>query len=539
MAAHPQDLRRLAYADPMAFPVLFDSAASGPLGRYSILPAYPEAALWQDGYGRLQGWGLTKPIAAERGFLSALEELWRGSASPAASAADEMLSGPFQGGWVVYLGYELSAEIEPKLGLPSLPPERSLPPSSAPRAFALRVPAAMVYDHLEDRAWTVVEPGREALQHRLRRDLATAADLPGAELPDAVLDSLRLEEEDPQRFAACVAAALEHIRAGDIYQANLSRRWYAALDPALASTARGLAGRTLYERLRRLNPAPFAALARFQGWQLLCSSPERLVRVSGSRVETRPIAGTRPRSRSADADSGELAALIAHPKERAEHIMLVDLERNDLGRICRPGSVRADELMCTESYAHVHHIVSNVCGELGHGLTSGRRAARRVSGRQHHRLPEVSLHADHYGAGRGGRAGPIPARSAIINRDGSMDFNILIRTITMDAQALDFRAGAGIVADSDWRLELQETRAKARGLIAALQCPEPDPSHEHDNLDQRPRGRSSGQRGSGSAVRRRAVRDHQLPRRSAALAGAASAASARRLRAAAAALRCL
>jgi anthranilate synthase component 1 len=470
MAAHPQDLRRLAYADPMAFPVLFDSAASGPLGRYSILPAYPEAALWQDGYGRLQGWGLTKPIAAERGFLSALEELWRGSASPAASAADEMLSGPFQGGWVVYLGYELSAEIEPKLGLPSLPPERSLPPSSAPRAFALRVPAAMVYDHLEDRAWTVVEPGREALQHRLRRDLATAADLPGAELPDAVLDSLRLEEEDPQSFAACVAAALEHIRAGDIYQANLSRRWYAALDPALASTARGLAGRTLYERLRRLNPAPFAALARFQGWQLLCSSPERLVRVSGSRVETRPIAGTRPRSRSADADSGELAALIAHPKERAEHIMLVDLERNDLGRICRPGSVRADELMCTESYAHVHHIVSNVCGELGHGLTplDVLRAVfpgGSITGCPKFRCMQIITALE--GEVRGAYTGAL----GFINHNGSMDFNILIRTITMDAQALDFRAGAGIVADSDWRLELQETRAKARGLIAALQRP--------------------------------------------------------------------
>jgi anthranilate synthase component 1 len=469
IAACPEDLRRLAYADPRAFPVLLDSAATGPLGRYSILAAYPDAALWQDGHGRLHGTGLAGSPGRHQGFLDALEELWRRSRfSPESPTAEqalqwESLAGPFQGGWIVYLGYELAAEIEPQLRLPAL----SLA-DPAPLAFALRVPAVLVYDHVADRAWSVIESGREDLGQRLHRDLIHA--VPSPAIGDPVAPSWRalpLEEEDPQRFGVSVDAALEHIRAGDIYQANLSRCWRARLAPTSPLADLNLACAALYERLRRQNPAPFAALAQFQGWRALCSSPERLVRVRAGRVETRPIAGTRPRSRVSGADERELAALIAHPKERAEHIMLVDLERNDLGRICRPGSVRADELMTTESYAHVHHIVSNVCGELNAGLSpiDVLRAVfpgGSITGCPKFRCMQIIAALE--GEARGAYTGAL----GFINRDGSLDFNILIRTITMDAQALQFRTGAGIVADSDWRLELQETRAKAHGLIAAL-----------------------------------------------------------------------
>ncbi|HEY6452869.1 MAG TPA: aminodeoxychorismate synthase component I [Steroidobacteraceae bacterium] len=473
VTACPEDLRRLAYADPQAFPVLFDSAAIGPLGRYSILAAYPDAALWQDGQGQLTGFGLGS-AAQGRGFLDALDELWRASATapeeaaPAPSAAPHAAPGPFHGGWVAYLGYELAAEVEPQLALPTLIA------GTAPRAFALRVPAALIYDHDTCTAWSLVETGREALHQRLAHDLAVVAPGPAAADLAPLLGALELEEEDPQRFGACVGAALEHIRAGDIYQANLSRGWRAALNRGTLQGCAGLgldrAGAALYERLRALNPAPFAALAQFQGWRALCSSPERLVRVSGRRVETRPIAGTRPRSRIAGADRRELDALITHPKERAEHIMLVDLERNDLGRICRPGSVRADELMITESYAHVHHIVSNVCGELNPGQTPVDVLRAVFPGGSITGCPKfrcMQIIAALEGEARGAYTGAL----GFINRDGSMDFNILIRTITMDSDGLEFRAGAGIVADSDWRLELQETRAKARGLIAALQHP--------------------------------------------------------------------
>jgi anthranilate synthase component 1 len=463
----PQDLRRLAYGNPSSYPVLFDSAAAGPLGRYSILAAYPEAALWQDSGGRLQHWGLERPVDAGQGFLHVLEQLWREQQTgpdPTAARGTEP-SSPFRGGWIVYLGYELAAEIEPQLALPTAPTAQL-----APRAFALRVPAALVYDHETGRSLAVVELGREALRERLAEALGDWSPQPDcASTPsDVGLGGLRLEEEDPERFGSCVDAALEHIRAGDIYQANLSRGWRASWNPAPGPQALGEASARLYERLRTQNPAPFAALAQFQGWYLLSSSPERLVRVAGRHVETRPIAGTRPRSRSAEADSEELAALIAHPKERAEHIMLVDLERNDLGRICRAGTVRADELMRTESYAHVHHIVSNVCGELNDGLSpiDVLRAVfpgGSITGCPKFRCMQIIAALER--SARGAYTGAL----GYINRDGAMDFNILIRTITMDAQALEFRAGAGIVADSDRQLELQETRAKARGMIAALQ----------------------------------------------------------------------
>jgi anthranilate synthase component 1 len=339
----------------------------------------------------------------------------------------------------------------------------------APRAFALRAPAALVYDHDSRQGRAIIEPGHAELSSRLIDALGAlgASPMPGA-ANDPAIGALELEEEDPERFGRAVDQALEHIRAGDIYQANLSRGWRAGFRARLQGDALQQASARLYERLRTQNPAPFAALARFQDWHLLSSSPERLVRVTGRHVETRPIAGTRPRSRGADADRREIEALIAHPKERAEHIMLVDLERNDLGRICRAGSVRADELMHTESYAHVHHIVSNVSGELNDGLTpvDVLRAVfpgGSITGCPKFRCMQIIAALER--AARGAYTGAL----GYINHDGSMDFNILIRTITVDATALEFRAGAGIVADSDRQLELQETRAKARGLIAALQ----------------------------------------------------------------------
>jgi anthranilate synthase component 1 len=462
----PEDLRRLAYAEPSNFPVLLDSAAQGPLGRYSILAAYPQAALWLDSAGLLRRAGAAPAATTEEGFLNALEELWRQEPPPARAPPGILETCPFRGGWMVYLGYELAAEIEPKLALPATTAH------SAPQAFALRVPAALIYDHETGQGRAIIEHGQPELRWRLLDALAAhgAAAAGGAQLPAAgagPIGALELEEEDPERFGDAVDKALEHIRAGDIYQANLSRRWRARFRTRLDGTALKATGARLYERLRVHNPAPFAALARFQGWQLLSSSPERLVRVTGRHVETRPIAGTRPRSRRADADLREIEALIAHPKERAEHIMLVDLERNDLGRICRPGSVRADELMRTESYAHVHHIVSNVCGELNDGLTpvDVLRAVfpgGSITGCPKFRCMQIIAALEH--SARGAYTGAL----GYINGDGSMDFNILIRTITLDASALEFRAGAGIVADSDRQLELLETRAKARGMIAAL-----------------------------------------------------------------------
>ncbi|MGB9330381.1 MAG: chorismate-binding protein, partial [Steroidobacteraceae bacterium] len=226
----------------------------------------------------------------------------------------------------------------------------------------------------------------------------------------------------------------------------------------------------LYRRLCAANPAPFAALAQWQGVGIVSSSPERLVRVIGRHVDTRPIAGTRPRSRRPGDDAREMTELAAHPKERAEHIMLIDLERNDLGRVCEAGSVRVDELMTIESYTHVHHIVSNVSGVLRADVTPVGALRAVFPGGTITGVPKfrcMQIIAELEGAGRGAYTGSL----GYLTLDGRLDVNILIRTMTLQGEALQFRAGAGIVADSDPARELEETRAKARGLLAALGAP--------------------------------------------------------------------
>ncbi len=181
-------------------------------------------------------------------------------------------------------------------------------------------------------------------------------------------------------------------------------------------------------------------------------------------METRPIAGTRPRLADDD-DAARILELMAHPKERAEHVMLIDLERNDLGRICRPGSVRVDEMMTVESYTHVHHIVSNVRGELRDGVTPGQVIAAVFPGGTITGCPKVrcmQIIAELEGEGRG----PYTGALGYLNRDGDMDLNILIRSAWMAGTQVQLRAGAGMVVDSVAEAELEETRAKARGLLA-------------------------------------------------------------------------
>jgi anthranilate synthase component 1 len=255
--------------------------------------------------------------------------------------------------------------------------------------------------------------------------------------------------------------AKEYVRAGDIYQANLSRPWVLELarEPDIA---------TLYNRLCQANPAPFAALVQWRGTTILSSSPERLVRIgSDRRIDTRPIAGTRPRSRRPGDDLAEMTELAAHPKERAEHIMLIDLERNDLGRVSEPGSVRVDELMSIESYAHVHHIVSNVTGKLRPDVTPVGALRAVFPGGTITGVPKfrcMQIIAELEGVGRGAYTGSL----GFLGRDGTMDLNILIRTMSVLGRRVELRAGGGIVADSDPQRELEETRAKARGMLAAF-----------------------------------------------------------------------
>ena len=435
----PIDLPALQRRDPRRFPLLLQSVAGGnALSRWDILFIADGTGLQlrDDETRTLEGARVDMP------FLAAFDAAF---AATRGEAADEL---PFSGGWALYLGYEAAAQIEPSLHLPAFD-------GPLPDALALRCPAALLFDKHQNRAIAVAEPGHEAL-------LDDALRLPAAEdllppLPAWPADGTCREDESA-RFTGAVRRILDYLKAGDVFQVNVSRAWtghYPGADP-----------HTLYERLCRLNPAPFAGLLRFDDWSLLSSSPERLVSVRGEAVQTRPIAGTRPRL-PGDDEPARIRELVGHPKERAEHVMLIDLERNDLSRVCQPGSVRVDELMAVESYAHVHHIVSNVSGRLLPQATPGQVIAAVFPGGTITGCPKVrcmQIIAELEGGGRG----PYTGALGYVNRNGDMDLNILIRSLWLQGDTLQLRAGAGIVFDSEPVHELQETRAKARGLLRAL-----------------------------------------------------------------------
>jgi anthranilate synthase component 1 len=429
---------------PEIYPGLLESSAPiGPAtggGRFDILPISNGECLRLDADRRLSG----PHAAGAGGFLGALERWWR-----SLRAAGEPAFLPFTGGWLLYLGYELADEIEPRL---------RLPPSADPIvALAIRAPGAWIRDRHSQRAWVVAEPGCESVIERFADDVRRAGVSAGA--APARFD---LHEEDPAQFLQSVGRALDYIAAGDVYQANLSRQWQGISTTPVDPTA-------VYERLRAANPSPFAALVRDGDFALISSSPERLLSIRGGTVSTRPIAGTRPRGASPERDAALIKSLLHNEKERAEHVMLIDLERNDLGRICAGGSVRVDEYMAVESYAHVHHIVSNVSGVLRDGVSPIDAIRAMFPGGTITGCPKVrcmEIIAELEGAGRGAYTGAI----GYLNRDGSCDLNILIRTITARSNDLRFRAGAGIVADSNPMQELAETRAKAEGLLRALKA---------------------------------------------------------------------
>ncbi len=438
------DLLALHSAQQQRYPFLLQSVAYGTTqGRYDILFAFPGQTLTLDHLDTLKRNGKT---LASADFLTALDSWW----AQEASLGDDALTLPFQGGWFVYLGYELAAQIEPRLRLTVNDP-------SLPTAFATRIPAAIIRDHADESLWLVAED--PALIEPMVADL----DQRQAHLSSDIIDVRLIEEDDPQHFLEGVRRIREYIVEGDVFQVNLSRAWHAACAERIDAV-------DLYTRLCKFNPAPFAGIARHGEKAIISSSPERLVRVSQGVAQTRPIAGTRPRSGEMRRDEGYARELLAHPKERAEHVMLIDLERNDLGRVCVPGTVCVDELMVLESYAHVHHIVSNVKGRLRAEITPGQviRAVfpgGTITGCPKVRCMEIiaELEQTHRGAYTGSMG--------YLNRNGDMDLNILIRTMVSDSEYVTLRAGAGIVADSQPHAELAETRAKARGLLLALSEP--------------------------------------------------------------------
>lgn len=458
------DLHRLHAANPQRYPFLLETVAHGIAeNRYDILFACPGDSLLLDNDGVLHSGDPCAMHTQDGDFLAAFDEWWRTQRQPATELCDI----PFSGGWFVYLGYELAQQIEPRLQLPKSGDD-------LPVACATRIPAALIRDHRNQQTIAVAESdGTESfqiicedLERLLTNTNSNSQDEPVA--PQNI--SSRIQEDPPGDYLQAVNRIKQYIRDGDVFQVNLSRQWQAILEP-------GVSHNQLYTALRQNNPAPFFGLVTFPAGMsghvnyadtaILSSSPERLVRVQGNKVETRPVAGTRPRGQNEDADVLNQTELMAHPKERAEHIMLIDLERNDLGRVCEPGSVQVNELMALESYAHVHHIVSNVCGTLRKAITPGDIIRAVFPGGTITGCPKIrcmEIIAELEDTGRGAYTGSM----GYVNHNGDMDFNILIRTMVKKDRRLTLRAGAGIVADSIPEKELDETRAKARGLLLTL-----------------------------------------------------------------------
>ncbi len=360
---------------------------------------------------------------------------------------------PFIGGWFLLLGYELAGEVEPSLQL-------NRPEQAQPVAMAWRCDAAVIIDH-QQQTRTLIAESRQ----RLSSLHALIEQTPAFHASSINSPQWQIHADSGESFCDGVRRIQEYVRAGDVFQVNLSRGWHARpnnqgrYDQAFAVE--------IYRALRQANAAPFAGMARVNDSVVLSSSPERLLEIDGGRAQTRPIAGTRPRGRDADDDQRLSDELLAHPKERAEHIMLIDLERNDLGRVCVPGSIEVNELMIRESYTSVHHIVSNVRGQLRTDVTPGQAIAAMFPGGTITGCPKVrcmEIIAELENAGRGVYTGAM----GYLSRHGRLDLNILIRSMLWQNGTLHWRTGCGIVADSEPDAELAETEAKAAGMLKAL-----------------------------------------------------------------------
>ncbi len=450
--AFVEPLRAFAAVRDWPAAVLLDSArADADVGRWSYVAADPFLLLTsKDGRIRLGERSVTgDPFAVLQRLLRA-SPLEHDPALP-----------PFQTGAAGYLGYDLCHHLE------------RLP---APETDDLRFADLMLglydtvaaFDVVGRRAWIMSsglpeispEPRmhrRRARLDRLARRLAAAPELPP---PSRIAAGPLTSGFDGEAYAAMVRRVVDYILAGDIFQANVSQRFMAELPE-------GLEPFDLYRRLRRINPAPFAAFMQFGDTAIASASPERFLKLDGGRVETRPIKGTRPRRADPLEDAAMAAELLASAKDRAENVMIVDLLRNDLSRVCREHSVVTPEICALHSFATVHHLVSTVRGELRQGadavdLLRATFPGGSITGAPKIRAIEIIAELEPT------RRGPYCGALAWLGFDGGMDSAITIRTFAIKGRTATFQAGGGIVADSDPAAEYAETLDKARALIQAL-----------------------------------------------------------------------
>ncbi|HEU4599805.1 MAG TPA: anthranilate synthase component I [Solirubrobacterales bacterium] len=463
---------KLRAGEPEGAPCfLLESAEQGQVGRYSFVGLRPRA-LWRWSEGTLHEWSGEAAAAGEGPSSS------QAAPDPYAAVAERMREyrpapvpglPPFAGGAVGFFGYDLVRTVEP-LGEPN-PDPLGLPD------LALMVTDTMVvFDHLrheltilacafveddgvdvayEQAAATIVE-----MRERLRGAVPVPEQATTSEPP-------RFESNmERERFEAAVARIVEYVHAGDAFQVVPSQRFSAPAPVEAFSVYRGL---------RAVNPSPYMYFLEFGDFQLAGASPEPLVKVIGDRVETRPIAGTYPRGGDEEEDRRLAERLVNDPKERAEHVMLVDLGRNDLGRVCEYGSVKVDELMVVETYSHVLHIVSQVSGTLREGVGAmdvlrSALPAGTLSGAPKVRAMQIIDELEPVKrCSYGGAIG-------YLSWNGDLDTAIHIRTVVVKDGQLHVQAGGGTVADAKPAYEYNESVNKAKAVFRAVElaCEQPD-----------------------------------------------------------------
>ncbi|MCK5697528.1 MAG: aminodeoxychorismate synthase component I [Gammaproteobacteria bacterium] len=452
--------------------VLNTSSKSSQTLNFDIVFIKPDYYLTMDASFQLSCSDKNIDISQNSSFLDTFDQLFLSEQNKMIDEDSESCQLPFRGGWFVFFAYEFAQQLEPTLQIAFTLSEQKQY-ASLPIAYAARVKQALIVDHQQKKAFFLSEQNsdHESAYQALLKDIQQIQQATAQS--ETMIDwQLTLEEEKEECFLHSADKVHDYIKEGDVFQVNLSRLWK-SVAPAKTQSEQAF---LLAQSLNQKNPAPFSGLASFvtetAHSTIISSSPERLLKVNKGVLESRPIAGTRPRSPSNREDLRLLDELHHHPKEQAEHIMLIDLIRNDLGRVCIPGSVKVDELMSNETYAYVHHIVSNVIGKLRIESTPGDVIKALFPGGTITGCPKIrcmEIIEELEQSSRGAYTGSM----GYINRDGSMDLNILIRTLLLERnkneQILSFRAGAGLVFDSIAQKELEETRAKAKGLLYALQ----------------------------------------------------------------------
>ncbi|MGZ4180652.1 MAG: anthranilate synthase component I [Solirubrobacteraceae bacterium] len=424
---------------------LLESADQGRVGRYSFIGVRPRKVL---------RWSLGD---AGDPYALAAAELERFRPAPVEGLP------PFAGGAVGVFAYDLVRTVEP-LGEPN--PD----PIDVPDLALMLTDALVVFDHLKrtvtvlanahadddlDASYAAAAQTIADIRWVLSGPLPRPKELPEGERPAPVFESNMSREQ----FESNVARIIEYIFAGDAYQVVPSQRWSAPVPVEAFSIYRGL---------RAVNPSPYMYFLDFGDFEIAGASPEPLITVTGRRVATRPIAGTRPRGANAEEDLRIAQELLADPKERAEHVMLVDLGRNDLGRVCTYGSVAVEDFMAVENYSHVMHIVSSVTGKLRDdvGALDALRSvlpAGTLSGAPKVRAMQIIDELEP--VKRGGYGGAI----GYVSYTGDLDTCIHIRTVVVKDGIAHVQAGGGTVADAKPDYEFRESEAKARAVLKAIE----------------------------------------------------------------------